>query len=313
MLPNIDVTLPLKGSVKVLSTPEKAEEKITVPEGMALIPAGEFEMGSYDGESDEKPVHTVYLDAFYMDKYEVTNAQYARFLNEYGKNTDAAGSTLLNTNSEYCLIEKVGNTYRSKSGYENHPVVVVTWYGATAYTQFYGKRLPTEAEWEKAARSGLVGKKYPWGDSITHDDANYDGTDGRDKWDRSSPVGSFAPNGYGLYDMAGNASEWCSDWYASDYYAQSPKLNPQGPASGQARVCRGGSWNLYPDAMRAANRGGGLPWLSGSNQGFRCAQDLAAVSNPPLRHSKNDGQQRKENDGQQPKVRYNDYIKGRPR
>jgi formylglycine-generating enzyme required for sulfatase activity len=279
MLPNIDVTLPQKGSVKVFS----------VPEGMALIPAGEFLMGSNDGESDEKPVHTVYLDAFYMDKYEVTNAQYARFLNEYGKNTDAAGHQLLGINE----IEKVGNTYKPKSGYENHPVAI-TWYGAAAYAQFYGKRLPTEAEWEKAARGGLVGKRYPWGDNITHDNANYHGTAGnvtgrgdrgRDKWNIPSPVGSFAPNGYGLYDMAGNVWEWCADEYDSGYYSKSPKNNPKGPGVvitftnndftnvNTRRVLRGGSWYDNSYYLRCADRYSNVPADTGSLFGFRCSQD----------------------------------------
>jgi formylglycine-generating enzyme required for sulfatase activity len=261
MLPNLNVTL----------------ENITVPEGMALIPAGEFEMGSNDGEGDEKPVHTVYLDAFYMDKYEVTNAQYAKFLNDYGRNPDAAGHELLDINSEYCLIEKVGSTYRPKSGYENHPVIEVTWYGAAAYAQFYGKRLPTEAEWEKAARGGLVGKKYPWGDEAPEGKASFGGG--------LKPVGSFAPNGYGLYDMAGNVWEWCADEYYSGYYSKSPRNNPKGPGIAitfknndftnvtTRRVLRGGSWLNNPDYLRCAFRGSFVPTYTVSDIGFRCSQD----------------------------------------
>ena len=252
---------------------------------MALIPAGEFLMGSNDGDSDEKPVHTVYLDAYYIDAYEVTNAQYAKFLNEYGKNEDAAGHELLDIASGDCLIEKVGNTYKPKAGYENHPVIEVSWYGAAAYAQFYGKRLPTEAEWEKSARGGLVGKKYPWGDNITHDDANYWETGGVDKWDRTSPVGSFAPNGYGLYDMAGNVWEWCADEYDSGYYSKSPKNNPKGPGVAitfknndftnvtTTRVLRGGSWYYLTFILRCAYRSNVVPSLSNFLIGFRCAQD----------------------------------------
>jgi formylglycine-generating enzyme required for sulfatase activity len=254
---------------------------------MVLIPAGEFSMGDHfnEGEIDEKPVHTVYLDAYYIDVYEVTNAQYAQFLNRYGKNTDAAGHELLDIDSSYCLIEKVGNTYKPKSGYENHPVIAVTWYGAAAYAQFYGKRLPTEAEWEKAARGGLVGKRYPWGDNITHDDANYPGTGGKDKWDVTSPVGSFAPNGYGLYDMAGNVWEWCADEYASDYYSKSPKNNPKGPGVAVTfknndftnvnirRVLRGGCWFYNANGLRCADRNDGEPTYAYVIVGFRCSQD----------------------------------------
>jgi formylglycine-generating enzyme required for sulfatase activity len=245
-----------------------------VSDDMVLIPAGEFSMGDAfnEGESDELPVHTVYLDAFYMDKYEVTNAQYAAFLNQYDKNTDASGNELLNFDSSYCRIEEVDGSFRAESGYENDPVVEVNWYGAVAYAEFYGKRLPTEAEWEKAARGGLVGKRYPWGDSISHDDANYKGTGGRDVWDGTSPVGSFAPNGYGLYDMAGNVWEWCADRYDSSYYASSSRSNPQGPTSGIWRVLRGGSWANSSNHLRCANRNYDSPAVTDVTVGFRCSK-----------------------------------------
>ncbi|MBM3236375.1 formylglycine-generating enzyme family protein [Candidatus Poribacteria bacterium] len=262
------------------------------PKGMVLIPAGEFEMGDNfnEGNDDERPVHTVYLDAFYIDKYEVTNAQYAEFLNAYGKNADAAGHRLLCINFVSSLIEKMGNIYKPKAGYENHPVVTVSWYGAAAYAQFYGKRLPTEAEWEKAARGGLVGKRYPWGDDISHDDANY-WEIGREWY--TSPVGSFPPNGYGLYDMAGNVWEWCADEYDSGYYSKSPKNNPKGPCVAVMfkntvmfknnyqdftnvdtwRVLRGGAWNNNPNVLRCANRDSSGPSNAHRNVGFRCSRD----------------------------------------
>ena len=259
-----------------------------VPEGMVLIPAGEFSMGDHHdvGHSDEKPVHTVYLDAYYIDAYEVTNAQYATFLNEYGKNEDAKGHGLLDIGDGDCLIEKVGDTYQPKAGYEDHPVIEVSWYGAGAYAQFYGKHLPTEAQWEKAARGGLVGKKYPNGDTISHDDANYFGTGGRDIWEEPAPVGSFPPNGYGLYDMAGNVWEWCADEYSSTYYSESPSENPLGPGTPiffvnddstnvnllSWRVLRGGSWLYVTYNLRCADRYGYIPSLTYSDTGFRCAQ-----------------------------------------
>lgn len=203
----------------------------------------------------------------------MTNAQYAKFLNEYGKNADAAGHELLDIDdSDICLIEKVGGTYRAKAGYEDHPVIEVSWYGAATYAEFYGKFLPTEAEWEKAARGGLAGKRYPWGDSIGHDEANYCcGTGATDKWDRTSPVGSFPPNGYGLYDMGGNVQEWCQDWYEWDYYSRSPRENPTGPTSGTYRVFRGGSWDIIVwHDLRVACRFSGGPGLADYDLGFRC-------------------------------------------
>jgi len=222
---------------------------------MVLIPAGEFQMGS-DDEDDEKPVHTVYIDAFYMDKYEVTNAQYKKFM-------DATGY-------------KAPHDWNDpRYNIPNHPVVGISWYDAVAYCKWAGKRLPTEAEWEKAARGGLIGKNYPLGDNITNDDANYIGTGGRDIWNGTSPVGSFPPNGYGLYDMAGNVCEWCSDWYDSGYYEKSPKSNPKGPDSGNSNVVRDGSWIKIGPILRLANRGYLEPTSNDSIiLGFRCVQDV---------------------------------------
>jgi len=278
---------------------------------MMLIPAGEFEMGRNDGyehekpvhtiypsafywqfemgsnyvHNSEKPVHTVYLDAFYMDKYEVTNARYAKFLNEYGKNTDAAGHELIDLSHSGYLIEKSGSVYRTKKGYEFHPVVVVTWYGAAAYAQFYGKRLPTEAQWEKAARGGLEGKKYPWGDEIDETKANCNyssrGLTIKDMLKYLKPVGSFPPNGYGLFDMAGNVWEWCAAECDANYYSKSPKNNPTGPDTPirfvgsdftsvkQERVQRGGSW-FDGCSVRCTYRLDCVPTYWEVNVGFRC-------------------------------------------
>jgi len=221
---------------------------------MVYISAGTFMMGSNDGDADEKPVHEVYTDAFYMDEHEVTNEQYCKFLNAISVKDDgyrwldSSGNRLIYHNSSYCKIEKSGSRFKPKSGYENHPVIYVYRSGADAYAKWVGGRLPTEAEWEKAARGGLDGQKYPNGNSISHDDANYKGTGGRDRWERTAPVKSFAPNGYRLYDMAGNVYEWCSDIWDADYYSKSPKNNPTGPSSGSYYVVRGGSW--YHDSNR---------------------------------------------------------------
>ncbi|MDD5626724.1 MAG: formylglycine-generating enzyme family protein [Patescibacteria group bacterium] len=225
---------------------------------MALIPAGEFQMGDSfnEGDSDERPVHTVYLDAFYMDVYEVTNAQYKKFM-------DATGHK---TTPEYW-------NYPVLNG-PDHPVVGVSWYDAKAYAEWAGKRLPTEAEWEKAARGGLVGKRYSWGDTLTYDDVYV--YSGLGKPQLTFPVGSFAPNGYGLYDMAGNAYEWCTDWYDSDYYLRSPESNPTGPETGIWTVLRGGEWQYSSSdqhRLRVAMRFGLAPILTDITLGFRCAMD----------------------------------------
>ena len=223
---------------------------------MVLIPAGDFQMGGNHGTGDEEPVHTVYLDDFYIDVFEVTNRRYEEFMNATGHEDPVYWRD-------------------PKHNSPRQPVVGVSWQDAQSYCQWAGKRLPSEAEWEKAARGNSTGKKYPWGDSITHDDANYGGTGGKDKWNYAAPVGSFAPNGYGLYDVAGNVWEWCADWYDKSYYANSPKRNPKGPSSGSERVFRGGSWGSdFGDLLLlAAYRHSGDPTNSDEFVGFRCALD----------------------------------------
>ncbi len=226
---------------------------------MVMIPEGEFEMGSNDGDDDEKPIHMVYVNAFYMDKYEVTNALYKKFI-------DATG------HSEPYYWDD------SKYNAPNQPVVGVNWYDAKAYAEWAGKRLPTEAQWEKAARGGLAGKRYPWGDEAPDSGgvyrANYytgnDANDGADGYVYTAPVGSFPPNGYGLYDMAGNVWEWCADWYDGSYYANSPENNPTGPDSGADLVLRGGSWKAISYYLRAADRLIDGPSDKNCLIGFRC-------------------------------------------
>ncbi len=246
-------------------------------ENMELIPAGEFRMGSNEHDR-EKPIHSVYVDAFYMDKYEVTNAEYAEFLNAKGKHTDA-GQTWLAVGHEQARIEYVNRAYRAKAGYENHPVVMVSWYGAMAYAEWKGKRLPTEAEWEKAARGGLSGLKYPWGNGIDSTRANYN-----DHVKDTTAVGKYTANGYGLFDMSGNVWEWCLDEYNAGFYAVSPSQNPVSGANSikwildnytgvnTTRVLRGGSWYHNAPHARVAYRNHNPPTRTYNFYGFRCAR-----------------------------------------
>jgi formylglycine-generating enzyme required for sulfatase activity len=241
---------------------------------MVYIPEGEFIMGSEEGDSDEQSVHTVYLDAFYIDKTEVTNAQFAQFLNEQG-NQEEGGAIWLDIGSEHCLITQTGEQYQPRSGYENHPVIEVSWYGARAYCQWAGKRLPTEAEWEKAAR-GTDGRTYPWGEGIDCDRAQYFGCEGR-----TVPVGS-KPKGrspYGALDMAGNVWEWTASLWGEDlsepefkypYYPDDGREDLHAPTA-VLRVFRGGSWKRTRSLARCAYRHRGGPGLRIDDVGFRCA------------------------------------------
>ena len=233
---------------------------LSAPEGMVLIPAGVFRMGSNSGSADEKPVHSVYVDAFYMDKYEVTSTEYAEFLNAMGKHTEGS-ITWYRIGQDGSRIEYVSGKYRAKAEYANHPVFQVSWYGAMAYAAWKGKRLPTEAEWEKAARGNLSGLKYPWGNTMDVSKANY-----TNSILNTTAVGKYTANGYGLFDMSGNVWEWCLDEYNAGFYAISPARNPLSGANSirwildnyteikSDRVMRGGSLRSNASYVRCANR-----------------------------------------------------------
>ena len=276
-----------------MALPTSLHDEISDPKGvqMLLVPAGDFTMGSDAGADltecrkfrsdctrswfiDEEPPHLVYLDAFYIDKYEVTNALYAACV--------GAGE---------CLPPKMTTSYTRASyygdpQYGDYPVVHVDWNMANAYCEWRGARLPSEAEWEKAAR-GTDGRIYPWGNAFDDGLANFcdrncplpdrASTSYDDGYTDTAPVGAY-PGGvspYGIFGMAGNVWEWVADWYSAKYYSRSPDRNPPGPDAGQDRVIRGGSWNRYVNHLQTANRRGYDPTLAYGSIGFRCARDIS--------------------------------------
>ena len=247
-------------------------------DGMTLVyvPEGEFEMGSQDGLSDEKPVHTVYLNAYWIDRTEVTNAMFSAFINDTSYQTDAdkAGFSWAFNGSKWEKISRANWQHphglsSSLSGLEEHPVAHISWNDAQAYCEWAGRRLPTEAEWEKAAR-GMDGRIYPWGNQVPNASlSNYSLNIGD-----TTTVGSYADGAspYGALDMAGNVWEWVADWYGRGYYnSQNDWTNPVGPSSGVYRMMRGGSWNTHPAAICTFSRFWYYPSNTNIVNGCRCA------------------------------------------
>ena len=269
-----------KISVEIVAPPDPS--KPIVPKGLVSIPAGEFQMGSNAPEAlnHEQPVHTVYVDAFFMDEHEVTNLEYQKFVLANPRwQRDQIDSKFHDGDYLTLWRGRRGNDY--PKGKADHPVVYMSWYAVMAYAAWVGKRLPTEAEWEYAARDGLSGKKYPWGDVIDRGKANFGNIIGD-----TTAVGKYPPNGYGLYDMAGNVYEWCLDEYNKDFYFTSPRENPLSGANSvdwvinnftyvkSNRVLHGGSWSRFGGffplsvAFRRRNR----PSFTSDYFGFRCAR-----------------------------------------
>jgi formylglycine-generating enzyme required for sulfatase activity len=280
---------------------------------MKLIPGGEFLMGANDADGwpndGEGPVRAVTLQPFYMDACCVTNEQFNNFINATGYKTEAerfgwsfvfylflARDALARVKQRvagsewWCRVESA--TWRHPEGQGTnikkrweHPVVHVSWNDANAYAAWAGKRLPTEAEWECAARGGLVQKRFAWGDELTPDgyhrcniwqgpfptrDTAEDGYSG------TAPVKTYKPNGYGLYNVAGNVWEWCHDWFSRDFHLTGPRVDPVGPPSGDRKVTRGGSYlchHSYCNRYRVGARTANTPDSSTGNMGFRCARD----------------------------------------
>ena len=286
-------------------------------DGQLVLSGGRFRMGDAVGEGyeadGEGPVHSVDLTAFHIDATTVTNAQFATFVKETGYETDAerfgvsAVFHLAFSGSNADVVQRVtgapwwlavrGATWRSPEGpgsqvatRSNHPVVHVSWGDAQAYCSWAGKRLPTEAEWEFAARGGLEAARFPWGDELTPQDrwrcniwqGSFPTTNtGADGYLTTAPVKSYPPNGFGLHQTSGNVWEWCSDWFGPDYYQTSPGADPPGPSTGTARVLRGGSYlchSSYCHRYRVAARSSSTPDSTAGNVGFRCANSLDATA-----------------------------------
>lgn len=234
---------------------------------MLIISGGTFYRGSQDGNRDELPRHQVTLSSFAIDIHPVTNEQFVRFLEVMGGEKDSNHNDIIRLRDS--RIKRSGGKLSVESGYARHPVVGVTWYGAVAYAKWVGKRLPTEAEWEIAARGGREQGLYSTGEDIEKTQANFFSSD-------TTAVMSYAPNGYGLYDVAGNVYEWCYDWYGYNYYelsVQEPE-NPQGPLQGVYRVLRGGCWKSLKEDLRCSRRHRNNPGTVNGTYGFRCAANV---------------------------------------
>ncbi len=254
---------------------------------MVLIQEGKFYMGSLgqDYPIDEQPRHKVYLDEYYIDRYEISNANFVRFLNaikpEEGPQGQRWSWVVIRNDLETedrvewypTEIIYINGHYEVLKGFEDYPVLTVSWFAAKAYCEWVGERLPTEAEWEKAARGGLKGLDFPWGNALpTHDS----GVAFERRWSDNFqpaptvPVTSLPYNPYGIFGMAGNVAEWTLDWYSPEYYKNSPRDNPTGPSYGTKKVVRGGSWASAMMGIRVAVRYSYPPRALPATVGFRC-------------------------------------------
>jgi formylglycine-generating enzyme required for sulfatase activity len=227
---------------------------------LVRIPKGWFDMGSETGQDNERPVHRVWVDSFEFAIHQVTHADYARFL--------AATKS-----------DSPPNWEDPQLSLPHQPVVSVNWFESNAYCEWLSHatgrsyRLPTEAEWERAARGGLEGKLYPWGDEPPESLPNY-----AMRWKTGpEPVGGDKPNGYGLLDIGANVHEWCLDWYSPEYYSVSPQRNPRGPDVGTRRASRGGSWRHYTKVSRCAARSSIPPEFKYADYGFRVVRDVEPI------------------------------------
>ncbi len=260
-------TAPKEAKAPAPAGSQKADPSLP---GMVVIQGGWFQMGSQE-QDPEKPVHWVYVDTFALDEVEVTNAQFSKFIDETRYQTDAE-----KTHNGMPPSEETWRKYATPER-ADHPVVCISWNDARAYAGWAGKRLPTEAEWEYAARGGMT-DRFPWPDTVDPSGKANFGMNKVARSDNTIPtakVRSYSANGYGLYDVSGNVTEWCADWYDPEYYRTSVERNPTGPVnqtSGKTRVLRGGSWFNELNQVRVAARLSDLPENSQYDIGFRCAK-----------------------------------------
>jgi len=238
---------------------------------------GTFQMGCTPEQpscgSNESPVHSVTISGFKLSKYEITNEQYATFMNAIGVSSDGYydEKEYIAVSSSFCKIDYVDGEFVAQVSRVNHPVVEVSWFGASAYCEWAVGRLPTEAEWEYAARGGNLSENYIYsGSDNPYDIAWYSSNSGSN----TQEVGAKNANELGLHDMSGNVWEWCSDWYDFGYYAASSNINPQGNLSGTLRVIRGGCWSNDANVLRVSSRRSQNPTYSSAYSGFRCAKDF---------------------------------------
>lgn len=303
--PGVPATLPATPALAEIGSADRGSLEALQTE-LVTVPGGTFLMGTTLEEAaaatdecalygatcelawseDALPMHPVTLDAYGLEQTEVSLAQYVTFLNTLGPNGHIAGCAgqrcaITSTENTLSLIDFDGATYsvRNAAVSAGLPASMVTWYGAQAYCAALGRRLPTEAEWEHAAR-GPENLVYPWGFAFDPARAN----SSRSGADGSEPVASYADGAspFGLLNMAGNVSEWVADWYADTYYADSPDTNPAGPTSGTQRVVRGGSWDTMPLFLRTVHRMSADPALPFVATGFRCAADVTDAADTGL-------------------------------
>ena len=257
----------LENQIASLKNQLPVEVSVKAPENMQYIPAGEFNIGDAfkEGDKDEQPVKSVFIDAFYMDTHEVTVGEYKKFLSETN-----------HLKPNWTKISQYSPT-------DQHPILYVTWHDAMTYTKWAKKRLPTEAEWEYAARGGLTNQRYPWGNDINSKHVNYKRQVGK-----TMKVGSYPPNNYGLHDISGNVAEWCLDGYDQNFYNRLTRKNPFADGNIQDviqrvnqirtfRIIRGGSWDGDGNNLRVANRNYRSPSDTDRYFGFRCVKSLQPI------------------------------------